>query len=267
MKTFKNFLAEAKNKKKKKIHKFFAHYRSGKDKNHDPFSKESESKVCEGLKEDFALKHNKASLEELNDNISSLVPHAKLMSKEIREDPSGNHQLEVQNFTRNSKYLNKSLIENKDIDSSGLRKHITVLDQITTNPKNALKKPIKTYSGLGTSIAHVLSKTKVGDHVESPCYISTSLDHDVARKFSSLIRESESNDHITYNAHYIQFHLPKGYSKGRYIANKFRVNADEHEVVLARGQKFKKIGENQLTENYRYETINRIIHHLEPVED
>ena len=125
----------------------------------------------------------------------------------------------------------------------------------TNHKMNALTNPTIVHSGVGPNMAKVLEKTKVGDSVHMPAYTSTSLIHKIANTFAtseldrsktthtkdpnSLSRDGKMY-HLHSSRHFMHFHLPKGYHRGRYVEN-ISQNDGEHEVVLDRDQKFKKV--------------------------
>lgn len=247
------------NKDKDEPAEFFAHYRSGKDKKHNP----------ESIKEDFQWDHDSASKKELSKNIDSLGHHSNLAARENKEDPD--HASNVRNYTQESRSINNALIKGKKLKGRNASVARS-MDRITKNPKNKLKKPIKTYSGVGERFAKVLNNTKPGGHVRSSAFISSSLDQTIARNFSDDIIDKKndySDDRSHVRSHIIQFHLPKGYSKARYIHDDFHANPGEHEVVIAKGQKFRKIKTTEApmrgkkTHVFKYTAV---VHHLEPVD-
>jgi hypothetical protein len=283
MKTFKEHLLE---ETKKNIPEIFVHYRSGKDEKHNPHHKpkkgdtdkpaeffahyrsgKDEKHNPESIKENFQWRHDDKSLKEASNNLHSLDHHEDLTLQE-GDKFGGDHEDNLRVYTAESRPINNALLKKKKL--KGMAASIVKsMDRATRNPKNKLKKPIKTYSGVGEQFADVLSNTKPGGLVKSSAYISSSIDHEVARNFSEDVIDKKDSSHI--RKHFIQFHLPKGYSKARYIPDGLHYHGGEHEVVLARGQKFRKIKTTNLpvsapTSDDSKVRYTAVVHHLEPVD-
>jgi hypothetical protein len=122
-------------------------------------------------------------------------------------------------------------------DTKRAEEHIKALDPKTHHPANALKQPTIVHSGTNEHMSELLHHSKVGERVHFPAYTSTSTHPTVAQSFSNGVTDK----HGTVK-HVIHFHLPAGYAKGRHVENISRTSG-EHEMILHRGQTFKKVGE------------------------
>ena len=257
MKKFNEFITE-----EKKIVDFFAHYRSGKDEKHDPEKAEDKEpteffahyrsgkddkhnpeKVSEGFEHDASEEKKLFS-----DNKKTLAPHKKIKM-------SLGDKAAIDSHTQDSKDTNSRLLNKDPKAIKEINYKLNILDRVTNHPSNKLDKPIATYSGVSQKFAGRLSKLKPGRVVRSPAYISSSVSRDTAQNFAEAIPK-------TKEYHHIQFHLPQGYQKGRYIDHA-SMNKGEHEFLMARNQKFKYLGK---TTHPRGEATD-VVHHVEPIED
>jgi hypothetical protein len=186
---------------------FFAHFKSEKDKKHS-------------IDEGFGDSREK-ELKIFKANKAAVSHHSKIQD-------SYDHNSSVKSYTQNSNYINRSLV-NKDRLDAYTKKKIKHLDEVTNHAKNALTKPVSAYSGISSNFHAKLSKVKPGKSVTSPAYVSTTIHKPVAHRFGG--------------GNYIHFHLPKGYSKGRYIMSRSAFSK-EHEFLLSRDQKFNYLKKN-----------------------
>lgn len=205
---------------------FFAHFKSGKDKKHS---------IDEGFR-DSAEKESKI----FKTNKAAVSHHSKI-------EDSDSHNYFVKTYTHQSNFINRALIHGVKLESY-TNKKIKHIDEVTNHPKNALTKPVSAYSGISHEFNKKLSKVKPGKTVTSPAFISTSIKRSIAQNF--------------HGDSHIHFHLPKGYSKGRYIRSR-SVYPNEHELLLARNQKFKYLKKDTIKRGYN----TTIVHHLEPIPD
>lgn len=137
-------------------------------------------------------------------------------------DPQGNHEYEHH--------------EKQDVISK-LDKHLT---------KNPLSKPTTVYSGVNHHMGaklRDLARTP-GHTLNSPAYISSSHNKEVAHKFA------EVDDHHT--RHVLALHLPKGFKKSRDVPN-----SREKERLIARNVNLKHI------KSEKHDTV--MYHHYKPV--
>jgi hypothetical protein len=260
MKSFKEFLFEEPKKSEKEV-QFFAHFKSAHDPNHSIEQTEKEKKKPTEFFAHFKSakdkKHNidegfgdsaKKEMEALKNNKKAASHHEMIPLSDKEQDS-------LDYYTENgSGPLNKGLINRSSAASH--KKHIKQLDKITNHPKNKLKSSITAYSGISTAFHKKLSTVKPGKTVSSPSYISTTLDRGVADSFA------HGEYKIGSKRPFIQFHLPKGYSKGRHIEHATQ-NPEEEEFLLARGQKFRYLKKTEHKSEHFDQT--HIVHHLEPI--
>ena len=238
MKKFIEFIAEE--KESEEPVEFFAHYRSGKDKNHS-----IEDSEYHDLKEGF--EHTSSEERKIfAQNKENVKHHNKI--KVSKEQLSA-----INSYNSNSRKINNALMNKKSKLNSSQKQNLNHLDSVLNNPENKLKQPVHAYSGISENFHKTLSKVKPGKTVHSPAYISTSLKREVAQEYG--------NKYPTEGYH-IHFHLPKNYSKGRYI-DKHSLHTNEHEFLLSRGQKFKYVGKSEHKDK---ENMRHIVHHLEPID-
>lgn len=263
MKSFKEFLFEEPKKSKKEV-EFFAHFKSAHDPNHNiEQTKKGKKKPTEffaHFKSEKDKKHNidegfgdsyKKEKETLNKNRKAVSHHEDIPL-------SHEEQNSIEHYTdMGSRVLNKGLMNRSSTASH--KKHIKQLDAITNHPKNKLKSSVIAYSGISAAFHKKLSAVKPGKTVFSPAYISTTLDKNAAEYFAhgEVLRKAKRP--------FIQFHLPKGYSKGRHIEH-VSANPDEQEFLLARGQKFKYLKKTEHDLGYEQFDQTHVVHHLEPID-
>jgi hypothetical protein len=262
MKSFKEFLFEEPKKSESETEvQFFAHFKSAHDPNHSieqtEKGKKKPTEFFAHFKSQHDKKHNidegvsdsyKKDMKVFNSNLKA-VSHHEMIPLSDKEQNSLDH------YTENgSGSLNRGLV--KGSSSASHKKHIKQLDKITNHPKNKLKSSVVAYSGISAAFHKKLSTVKPGKTVSSPSYISTTLDRGVAESFA------HGADKIGSKRPFIQFHLPKGYSKGRHIEHVTQ-NPDEEEFLLARGQKFRYLKKTEHKSENFFQT--HIVHHLEPI--
>lgn len=249
MKKFNEFISEEKNKN---ITVFFAHYRSVKDPKHDPYHNQKKDPKHDSEKIDEGFEHTDRKEKEIfKNNIKAVTHHTDIPRS--KEEVGAIHR-----YTKNSRDINKILIGGGKIAGKQIQtvKH---LDKATNNPKNKLPEPITTYSGINSKFHKALSKVSPGETVHSPAYVSSTLHRDTVHTFAHTKYTSGGA-----STHAVQFHLPRGYSKGTYV-EPISDNKNEHEVLLARNQKFKYLGKTNHKEPGTNNTY--IVHHLEPIQD
>ncbi len=209
--------------------------------------------------------------QEYFDNYDAVSHHAGHFND--RSVVNAKHKYFIKKYTTNSKPINKHLLDNHlyhgNSEFHGDHKDaVDALDDLLSNHKNALKKDAVVYSGLGSTMSARLSGSEIGEKVHFPTYTSTSLMHDVARGFGDPIpgKESGIKDpryHHTPIYHVAAFHLPEGYTKGKYIApaSSYKGMFDddhEHELLLKRKQDF------HLFDKTFDPITHRLYHHLSP---
>lgn len=135
----------------------------------------------------------------------------------------------------------------KQYDTSGKGEHeyehhakheiLKSLDQLTTDPKNKLKKPVVSYFGVNKELGqqlHDKAKESFGFQFSSPAYISSSHDHDIAHTFAE--KNNKGQRHI------MVFHLPAGFQNSKAIPNAREGGKSRtDERLFARNQPFKHI--------------------------
>ena len=283
MKSFKEFMVEAHKKEKATV--FFAHYKS-KDPKHnieahkkpveffahyklnDPKHNIEDKKLKENfdhylgkLYKDPSIIQSKDKPIKSSDSAKSMEHHKKI--KFTRTYESGpavpiSERDAVQSYTHESKELNDALHSGKKIKDRYMNDKIDQLDKVTNHPENKLTGRAVTYSGVSPKFGKKLSAVKPGKTVKSRAYISSTIKPDVAHDFAAQHDEKAPQHHI------IQFHLPKGYSKGRYI-NHASVNRGEGEFLLARNQNFRKIRTQHIDGGEGKPKF--IVHHVEPIDE
>ncbi len=167
-------------------------------------------------------------------------------------DVPSDHPLTM--YSGYSSPLNHALVKSHKNMTPVPKKHIkfmSELDKHLTDPENGLKDKVVTYSGISKEFARQLSEAKPGRTIHLPAYTSTSIDRDQAVAFSK-------------NNHILVFHLPKGYSKGRYIENLSKF-PDEKEMTLARNQKFRYLDRRVHHIVRQWDADKFVYHHLEPI--
>lgn len=204
-----------------------------------------------------------ASAEEMTDNLIGVGHH-----EDVDFDSPNTHH-HVSQYTEASHSINKALINlhatGKELTDKNKRS-VSALDRETTKPELAFESKVTAYSGVGEEMARNLAKAKPGQIVHFPAYTSTSIQHESAIPFGSRISHTESGvPGFTTKGmkepkkvrHMAVFHLPKGYHKGRYVES-LTQNPEEHEIILARNQKFK-------LKEQRFDPHKAIVyHHFEP---
>ena len=209
---------------------------------------------------------------EFEDNQKSVAHHTKDLEKLPKnpdEQKAHNAQeYHLNEYTHSSTSLNKHLIEShkKGKEPTRYTANIKHIDDAVTHKKNALKKGIVTYSGVGNKFAESISKAKIGSRVHFPAYTSTTIDHEISGNFGKAITHGKSGvthpDGKLYGRgsrveHTLVFHLPKGFHKGKYIEH-VSLHKGEHEYLMGRGQKFK-------IKDRHYDPHNSTVyHHMEP---
>lgn len=148
------------------------------------------------------------------------------------------------------KYINKNYKHEYKSEENRLNNFHKHLSKHTNHNSLALHHSTIVHSGVGERMGSILSQTKIGDKMHFPAYTSTSTHYPVAKDFSKY--------GINNERHVIHFHLPKGYTKARYIANIAKYPT-EHEVLLHHGQTFKKVGEHK--ESHPGNNFEEIHHH------
>lgn len=254
MKSFKQFMVEAHKKEKpktkdpkhniesrKKPVEFFAHYRSN-----DPKHNIEDKKLKEDFEEFLTRDYSKGKSIDSHNSMKHHV-NINLAKGEGRS---------LLDYTHKSSKLNNALHNQKEIKDDSMKKQISDLDNVTNHPKNKLTSRAVTYSGVSPKFGKALSGVKEGETIKSRAFISSTLDPDVAHTFS-LHKKDEPR-------HVIQFHLPKGYSKGRNI-NHASSNDGEDEFLLARNQTFRKTKEQHIDQGNGRSKF--IIHHVEPIDE
>ena len=290
MKSFKEFMVEAHKKEKATV--FFAHYKS-KDPKHNIEHKKDEpveffahyrqTDSKHNIEHDKKLKENfdhylgklykspgiiqsKDKPIKSSDSAKSMEHHKKI--KFTRTYESGpavpiSEREAVKSYTYGSKELNDALHSGKKIKDRHMNDKIDQLDKVTNHPENKLTDKAVTYSGVSPKFGKKLSAVKPGETVKSRAYISSTIKPDIAHNFAAMHVTKEPN-------HIIQFHLPKGYSKGRYIDHA-SVNRGEGEFLLARNQNFRKIRTQHINGGsgllHRGKNNKFIIHHVEPIDE
>lgn len=256
MKKFNEFITE-----EKKIVDFFAHYRSGKDEKHDP-EKAEDKEPTEFFAHYRSGKDNKHNPEKVSEGFEHseseekkvFSANKKILAQHKKIEMSRGEKDTVRDYTFDSRYINNTLIKSpKKINK--IKSDVDILDKVTNHPSNKLSKPVTTYSGVSDKFASKLSKVKPGGTVHSPAYISSTVHRETAGNFAKAAPK-------TNEYHHIQFHLPQGYQKGRYIEHASH-NEGEHEFLMARNQKFKYLGK---TTHPRGDSVD-VVHHVEPIED
>lgn len=183
---------------------------------------------------------------------------------------NGNENSALRKYTSSSFPINHYLLQ-KHLDNGGFdalknKDHNEDwhqrISKETNHPGNALKKPTIVHSGAGNNMADILHHTQIGEHVHFPAYISSSTNSRVAHAFSEV---TDLSSHTRDAQHFMHFHLPKGYTKGRHVEN-ITDNPTEHEMILHAGQTFKKVGHavepHPTSPSHEYHH-----HHFVPVED
>jgi len=257
---------------KKDIPIFFAHFKSitqnHKIEEHNPAK----------LKEDSDPSEPKVSLpkNEYGDRpiISSVGKIPKHKTREatlkVLDHQTNNHNItpeeheSVMSYTGSSYHINRKLVDDHP-DKIG--RDVKGIDSAISKPEHKLKGAITSYAGISGTYGSILSGVKAGERVKSPAYASSSASHEVAYSFAHA-------NPITKSSHMIVFHTPKGHGKALYV-DKISMNAGEHEVIHARGQTFKKVGEHTVENHDRkffsdkgtLEPSTITYHHLEPTED
>lgn len=247
------------------IIKIAAHYRSGKDSKHDGESEDIPTFFAH-FKSEKDSKHN--IKDELKEGLKGMggswvapkSPSTKSPVENVDKEQSmagaehhkhiklsAEHKGSVATYTHMSRPLNNALHGGDALSDKG-ESQVKDLDAVTSHKENSLKHNITTYSGVSKNFGDKLSKVKNGGKVKSPAYISSSLDHDTAFEFAHT-HEPEGTKN-TYHRHMIVFHLPKGHTKARSIDHVSK-NSGEDEVLHARGQTFKKVGEHTETKHHR----------------
>ncbi len=200
--------------------------------------------------------------------------HGVIKTKKASELPDDNPHAQQFNKIEERHYHRTLARHDKEIHSLLNRKY------------NKLAHSAIVHSGVGENMTKVLHHTRNGDVIHMPAYTSTSLVHKTAYDFGHHEYDPEKvtrnekgnvikveNGHVTHMMH---FHLPKGYTRARYVDNIFK-NDGEHEVVLDKDQKFRKVHEhttvNRNTRHYtdvepiEHHTDTKIVHHhFVPVE-
>lgn len=159
----------------------------------------------------------------------------------------------IQEYINGSKEINDPLHKRRSLNKK-YTKTVAHLDEVTRHKENALPGPVTTYSGVSTEHGKKLSKVKLGARVTSPSFISSSTSKKIAQTFGNNGKDEN---------HHIVFHLPKGYSKARHIQH-FSLLKEE-EVLHARNQSYKKIGEHKEPLFVSGKIVGtRVYHHLAP---
>lgn len=199
------------------------------------------------------------------------------------------HGMHVKDYTEHGfNFLNLALAskkKHKGIQLDDHSKEMTKsLDKVTLDKRNASKKKFVVFSGLRGARGRVIHQAKPGRTIHFPTYTSASSNFDVAHRFGRgkshnydwFDEDDKGNE--TYNEHHdvhvVAFHLPKGYSKGRHLHEHSGVH-DEHEFLLARNQKYKKVrteeikhkphsGKDEWGDKVNM-TSRTLIHHLVPL--
>lgn len=191
---------------------------------HDP-KRDLKREATIGKNPSWQFKHNKivnARIRERGDR--RFDEHVMLSGQHNFFDPH------VHNYTDNSSHLTYHLLDPEashadDIDelnhranriSGAIKKH--------TSP---LERDHHVYSGISYPM-HV----QEGDVIHSPAFTSTSIDINIARRFSSAFGPKQPR-------HILHFHLPKGYTKGVYLGGHCSHHQEEHEFLLDKDQKWK----------------------------
>lgn len=182
------------------------------------------------------------------------------------DDLNAEHEAEtkksLKDYTQNSRIHNMQLLRldtmPKSKASAVTTKKINRVSQATNNPKNALSKSLMVYSGVRRGATSgdfktALKEMKPGGLMRFPGFTSTSLSSKYATTFSL-----EGVDDAF--AHMLAFRLPRGYTKARYVSDKYSVYDNELEVILDKGQTFKKLGHAP-----HPDYPNTTIHYFEPV--
>lgn len=259
MKTFKQIRENAEPKE------FHAHFKSEKDPKHDIEHKEIPTFFAH-FKSEKDSKHNikddlKEGLKAMGGSwVAPKSPATKSPVENVDKEHSmagtehhkhielsAEHKDSLDSYTQNSRPLNNALHRGDAISDKG-ESRVKDLDAVASHKENSLKHNITTYSGVSKNFGDKLSKVKIGGKVKSPAYISSSLDHDTAFEFAHA--HEPENTKNTYHRHIIVFHLPKGHTKARSIDHASN-NSGEDEVLQARGQTFKKVGEHIETKHSR----------------
>lgn len=223
----------------------------------DVFNKENHAHDAE----EFAHHHQLNALHETEG------PHFRNHTGE--PDPATGYEKHthepLKEYTRTSHQLNHYLIaqhrQEEHTNSEWLKKHVQehdrVLSQKTHHPGNALVKPTIVHSGAGKNMGELLNHTKIGEHVHFPAYTSTSTHPQMAHSFATPGDKGIK--------HILHFHLPTGYTKGRHVEN-ISANPSEHEMILHKGQTFRKVGHHvEREESTEENAIHH--HHFVPVEE
>ena len=232
---------------------FFAHFKSGKHPEHN-----IDEKIL------VPVRQRKTFKPELLKHLAGVKHHSKIPT------PAADRKA-VSNYTNISHGLNSGLIKNTIKEHR--KNQVNSLDRVTTDKRNALNSPIKAYSGVSGRFGSMLRNIKKDGIVSSPAFISTSLNHKIAKGFAH--EEWDAHKGVEYR-NVLVFHLPKGFHKGRHISHlsaydsgKTKEAPDispddkEHEFLMARNQEFKKIGE---TTRKLAGDQHMMYHHVAPID-
>jgi len=246
---------------------FFAHFKSGINPKHKIKDGLDESKKMISANKMISTNSPDLKKTEKTPNlkkpaITSYEVSRKNISHHKTIPISDNHEETLNYYTDDSQHINEPLVNKKTPDSF-IRKMIPHLDKITRHKENKLPGPVTSYSGIHPKFGKMLSGVKIGEKVKSPAYISSSLDKDIANSFSTH-KSNIFSDKGNFDQHMVVFHLPKGHTKARHIDHVSRWRGED-ELLHARGQTFKKIGEHREDVISPEGRGERIHHHLTPV--
>lgn len=187
------------------------------------------------------------TLNQITESVSQYAPILKKMHSPKHYKPE--HADALRDYTESSRDTNDMLWEHhhnnkgkpyipdqEDIEGDG-GSHIHHLD-------NAIKskltpKPMTVYSGTKHDPRHM---QKSGGMVHHPAYLSTSLDHKIAKNFAKMHGEEDVPDGDEDQHHHIlKINVPKGHPHA-YLENGITTNTnEEHEVLLPRALNLKHV--------------------------
>ena len=203
-------------------------------------------------------KHHK----ELTDNSG----HAFNLHTDL-DYPGREHHENIRQYTIGSYNVNHALIHQHagtPSDSPELPEHhednLQHADKISASLKH-ITKPLQSethvYSGISEEHMKHLHETNA-DVVHTPAFTSTSIDPERGAMFARKPVKSQSRIagdrfRITNTSHVLHFKLPKGYSKGAYVAPMSEAG-HEREFLLDKGQSWKVTNKKLVTKRFAHKS-------------